>query len=206
MNILQRLLRLTVVSKGNPVLNLITVTTLTLIFRNKPRIPALPQSTDSIQQFEPLGIINYFVNNFARLEPHDKWQKIEWLCDQGLSVIQFFINSVIKNKPNDRAVNTMPHIIAGRIESNLLINNMTGKTFIIGLSEKLIQHIGFILFLLKNVLQVFITFYIIRYIFNNYIQKKLEENKIIDIKAKPVKTRRKKIQTKDKNLLKKYMQ
>nr|YP_009395114.1 hypothetical protein [Bryothamnion seaforthii]ARW63882.1 hypothetical protein [Bryothamnion seaforthii] len=182
------LLRLPFIARTNPVVNagLMVIATIftyqignTIISVNEPA-----------RRFTPFSIANYFVSKFLKNRDLATNNRTYWFLKTGFSLVSFLVSSIGYSRrngqnPNQVQPDKMPDLLAGKIDSRHIINNMQGQTFIIRVSDKAINYIGFIVILIRSVL-VCIGVVVVARHFLRKLQETLRKESIIHVEARSV--------------------
>ena len=188
MNIITRLIRLPLVISKGPA-GIITNATgfiITHLFLKTtlPNTPNLLASPTGVESLSPLGLINMFIQHIrTEFGSHADDDVYRYMLTLSFRTVRFIVKSLTEEKTTAITTGKMPHIVAGKIDSKHIVSNMHGKTFIIALSNPVIEYIGFTLVTIKLIICFFIAKKIMLHIYTKYIRDNQKSNQdAIDVK------------------------
>jgi len=128
MNLFQRIIRLPFAASSNALQPFINTALLAIgligVVKKNPQINALP-SHEPIVKSNPFKIFQYFIDIHKNLRDSSTDNEFIWIVKNGFLVTKNIVNIIFADNSND-AVNQMPHMLAGKIESKHLIPNTGG--------------------------------------------------------------------------------
>lgn len=165
MNILERLLRLPVVSKGPPVLKFAVFGALGLltVIRNVKGPSVIPMSNRlyNIERHSPFSLGKVLIQIFSDKRPNRDIERWSWFLLNTAKFTRYLFSQLFSalrepETTNIVSQNEVPSLIAGHIDSRHLVNNMQGKTFVIGISEQVLLYMALFVIVFKTIALYFL--------------------------------------------------